>query len=53
MRGCAAARSNGNAPAHTELLPRGWNFSAFIVNIRIIHITKKKIFKVPQRRQVM
>jgi hypothetical protein len=43
---CAGARprSNWNAPAHTELLPRSWNVSIFIVNILIMHI-KKKLLK--------
>jgi hypothetical protein len=39
---CAGARprSNWNASAHAELLPRSWNVSIFIVNIIIMHITK-------------
>jgi hypothetical protein len=39
---CADAppRSNRNAPAHSELLSRSWNFSVVVVNI-ILHITKK------------
>jgi hypothetical protein len=37
----ARPRSNRKFRAHTELLPRSWNFSVFIVNIRIMHITKK------------
>jgi hypothetical protein len=43
---CADARprSNWKPPAHTELLPRSWHFSIFIVNAPITHITKK-LFK--------
>jgi hypothetical protein len=39
---CAGAwpRSNSNAPAHAELLPRSWNYLVFFVNIFIMHITK-------------
>ena len=37
----ARTRSNRNAPANTELLPRSWNFAIFVVNILIMHITKK------------
>jgi hypothetical protein len=32
LRGCAAA--------HTELLPRSWNFSIITVNILLMHIRK-------------
>jgi hypothetical protein len=40
---CAGARPRGdwNSPTDTELLPRSWNFSISIVNILIMHITKK------------
>jgi hypothetical protein len=37
---CARPRSNCNAVAQSELFPRSWNFSVFIVNILIMHITK-------------
>jgi hypothetical protein len=33
-------RSSRNAPLHTELLPRGSNFSIFTVNTLITHTTK-------------
>jgi hypothetical protein len=37
----ARPRTNWDASAHNELLPRSWNFSIFIVNILIVHITKR------------
>jgi hypothetical protein len=43
----APARSNWNVHAHTEFLPCSWNFSIFIINILIMHITRKKILKCP------
>jgi hypothetical protein len=51
---CAGARprSNWNAPAHAELLPRSWNFPIFIINILITYITKKT-FKMQSSRQVV
>jgi hypothetical protein len=45
----ARLRGKGNAPAHTEVLPRSWNFLIFVVNILIMHITET--FKVPRDRQ--
>jgi hypothetical protein len=36
----ARLSSNWNARTDTELLPHSWNFSTFIVNILIMHITK-------------
>jgi hypothetical protein len=36
--------TSGCAAAYAELLPHSWNFSIFIVNIFIMHITKKHIF---------
>jgi hypothetical protein len=48
---CAAAQYL-YAPAHTELLPRSWNLSVFIVNVLIMHITEIT-FKVPRSRQVV
>jgi hypothetical protein len=36
----ARPRSNWNAAAHNEMSPRSSNFSIFIVNILIMHITK-------------
>jgi hypothetical protein len=40
LRGCAVAQQL-RCSAYTELLPRSWTFSIFIVNILIKHITKK------------
>jgi hypothetical protein len=42
--------SKWNTPAHTELLPRSWNFSIFIPNIFIMRTTTT--FEVPHSRQV-